>query len=97
MIRISVGWSLASILAAGRLAAYFAEIDVLGLAVRADNASAIACCRGLGFEVRHAEDERRVVTMLAVPTDPAVLVAAGSGVRAVVRGVMIIVVASTCN
>jgi GNAT superfamily N-acetyltransferase len=36
------------------------EIDVIGLNVRADNASAIACYRGVGFEIRHAYDEWRV-------------------------------------
>jgi ribosomal protein S18 acetylase RimI-like enzyme len=37
-----------------------AEIDVIGLNVRADNAAAIACYRGIGFELRHAYDEWRV-------------------------------------
>jgi GNAT superfamily N-acetyltransferase len=37
-----------------------AEIDVIGLNVRADNAPAIACYQGLGFEIRHAYDEWRV-------------------------------------
>ena len=37
-----------------------AEIDVIGLNVRADNAAAIACYRGVGFEIRHAYDEWRV-------------------------------------
>lgn len=36
------------------------EIDVIGLNVRADNAPAIACYRGVGFEIRHAYDEWRV-------------------------------------
>lgn len=36
------------------------EIDVIGLNVRADNAPAIACYRGVGFEIRHAHDEWRV-------------------------------------
>jgi ribosomal protein S18 acetylase RimI-like enzyme len=36
------------------------EIDVIGLNVRADNAAAIACYRGVGFEIRHAYDEWRV-------------------------------------
>lgn len=64
MIRISIGWSLASILAAGRLAVYFAEVEVIGFDVCADNASAIACYRCLGSEVRHT-NEVRVITMLA--------------------------------
>jgi ribosomal protein S18 acetylase RimI-like enzyme len=34
-----------------------AEVDVLGLNVRADNAPAIACYRAVGFDVRHAYDE----------------------------------------
>jgi GNAT superfamily N-acetyltransferase len=34
-----------------------AEIDVIGLNVRADNAAAIACYRAVGFEIRHAYDE----------------------------------------
>jgi ribosomal protein S18 acetylase RimI-like enzyme len=37
------------------------EIDVIGLNVRADNAVAIACYRGVGFEIRHAYDEWRVI------------------------------------
>jgi ribosomal protein S18 acetylase RimI-like enzyme len=37
-----------------------AEIDVIGLNVRADNAAAIACYRGIGFELRHTYDEWRV-------------------------------------
>lgn len=36
------------------------EIDVIGLNVRADHASAIACYRGVGFEIRQAFDEWRV-------------------------------------
>jgi ribosomal protein S18 acetylase RimI-like enzyme len=36
------------------------EIDVIGLNVRADNAPAIACYRGVGFGIRHAYDEWRV-------------------------------------
>jgi len=36
------------------------EIDVIGLNVRADNAPAIACYRGVGFEIRQAFDEWRV-------------------------------------
>jgi len=36
------------------------EIDVIGLNVRADNAPAIACYRGVGFEIRHAYSEWRV-------------------------------------
>lgn len=36
------------------------EVDVIGLNVRADNAAAIACYRGVGFEIRHAYDEWRV-------------------------------------
>ena len=36
------------------------EIEVIGLNVRADNAPAIACYRGIGFEIRHAYDEWRV-------------------------------------
>jgi ribosomal protein S18 acetylase RimI-like enzyme len=36
------------------------DIDVIGLNVRADNAAAIACYRGVGFEIRHAYDEWRV-------------------------------------
>jgi ribosomal protein S18 acetylase RimI-like enzyme len=34
-----------------------AEVDVIGLNVRADNAAAIACYRAVGFDVRHASDE----------------------------------------
>ena len=34
-----------------------AEVDVIGLNVRADNAPAIACYRAVGFEPRHAYDE----------------------------------------
>jgi len=34
-----------------------AEVDVIGLNVRADNAPAIACYRAVGFEVRHEYDE----------------------------------------
>jgi ribosomal protein S18 acetylase RimI-like enzyme len=34
-----------------------AEVDVIGLNVRADNAAAIACYRAVGFDVRHAYDE----------------------------------------
>jgi RimJ/RimL family protein N-acetyltransferase len=34
-----------------------AEVDLIGLNVRADNAAAIACYRGVGFEVRHDYDE----------------------------------------
>jgi RimJ/RimL family protein N-acetyltransferase len=34
-----------------------AEVDVIGLNVRIDNAPAIACYRAVGFEVRHAYDE----------------------------------------
>ncbi|HEU4727148.1 MAG TPA: GNAT family N-acetyltransferase [Kofleriaceae bacterium] len=34
-----------------------AEIDIIGLNVRADNAAAIACYRAIGFEVRHDYDE----------------------------------------
>lgn len=41
-----------------------AEIDVIGLNVRADNAAAIACYRGVGFDVRHAYDEWRVTARL---------------------------------
>ena len=37
------------------------EIDVIGLNVRADNAAAIACYRNVGFELRHAYDEWRVI------------------------------------
>lgn len=37
------------------------EIDVIGLNVRADNAAAIACYRNVGFEIRHAYDEWRVL------------------------------------
>jgi GNAT superfamily N-acetyltransferase len=37
-----------------------AEVDVIGLNVRADNAAAIACYRAVGFDVRHAYDEWRV-------------------------------------
>jgi GNAT superfamily N-acetyltransferase len=33
------------------------EVDVIGLNVRADNAAAIACYRGVGFDVRHSYDE----------------------------------------
>ena len=36
------------------------EIDVIGLNVRADNAAAITCYRGVGFELRDAYDEWRV-------------------------------------
>jgi len=42
---------------------YFTEVDVIGLDVRADNASAIAWYRGLGVEV-HPANESRVITML---------------------------------
>lgn len=50
---------------AGRLTAALCrllqdEIDVIGLNVRADNAAAIACYRGVGFEFRHAYSEWRV-------------------------------------
>jgi len=38
-----------------------AEIDVIGLNVRIDNAAAIACYRGIGFELRHSYDEWRAV------------------------------------
>ena len=34
-----------------------AEVDVIGLNVRADNAPAIACYQAVGFDVRHAYDE----------------------------------------
>jgi RimJ/RimL family protein N-acetyltransferase len=34
-----------------------AEVEVIGLNVRADNAAAIACYRGVGFDVRHNYDE----------------------------------------
>ena len=37
-----------------------AEVDVIGLNVRADNAAAIACYRAVGFDVRYAYDEWRV-------------------------------------
>lgn len=37
-----------------------AEVDIIGLNVRTDNAPAIACYRAVGFEVRHAYDEWRV-------------------------------------
>jgi ribosomal protein S18 acetylase RimI-like enzyme len=36
------------------------EVDVIGLNVRADNAAAIACYAGLGFELRHPYNEWRV-------------------------------------
>jgi RimJ/RimL family protein N-acetyltransferase len=36
------------------------EIDIIGLNVRADNPSAIACYRRVGFEPRHAYDEWHV-------------------------------------
>ena len=36
------------------------EIDIIGLNVRADNASAIACYRRVGFEPRHEYDEWQV-------------------------------------
>ena len=50
---------------AGRLTAALCrllqdEVDVIGLNVRADNAAAIACYRGVGFEFRHAYSEWRV-------------------------------------
>lgn len=41
------------------------EADVIGLNVRADNAPAIACYRGIGFEVRHAYDEWRATAKQA--------------------------------
>lgn len=34
-----------------------AEVDTIGLNVRVDNAPAIACYRGIGFEVRHEYEE----------------------------------------
>jgi ribosomal protein S18 acetylase RimI-like enzyme len=37
-----------------------AEVDIIGLNVRSDNAPAIACYRAVGFEVRHSYDEWRV-------------------------------------
>ena len=40
-----------------------AEVDVIGLNVRADNAPAIACYRAVGFDVRHAYDEWRVTAI----------------------------------
>lgn len=36
------------------------EVSVIGLNVRADNAAAIACYRGVGFEPRHVYDEWRI-------------------------------------
>src|SRR5262249_3711283 len=36
------------------------KIDVIGLNVRADNAAAITCYRGVGFEIRDAYSEWRV-------------------------------------
>jgi RimJ/RimL family protein N-acetyltransferase len=35
------------------------EVDVIGLNVRADNAAAIACYAGIGFELRHPYNEWR--------------------------------------
>ena len=43
-----------------------AEVDIIGLNVRADNAAAIACYRGVGFERRDAYEEWRV----SLPSKP---------------------------